>query len=114
MPGISDGEGLKIEVIYRSSHTKLLMVIISSLQIRKILEPRLNQMTPKEVREVSPLKFSHASCKHLPLSHQVMAAMLRRHLSWLIVWGGLFGALLGILSELLVVTFRFTVGVIDF
>ena len=31
------------------------MIDFSSLQIRNILEPRLNQMTPKEVREVSPL-----------------------------------------------------------
>ena len=43
-----------------------------------------------------------------------MAAMLRRHFLWLIIYGMVFGVLLGVLNELLVVTFRFTVGVIEF
>lgn len=30
---------------------------------------------------------------------QLVAVMIRKHLSWLIVWGNLFGALIGIIVE---------------
>ena len=29
--------------------------------------------------------------------------MLRKHLSWLIIWGNLFGGLLGLLSEVVLI-----------
>ena len=48
------------------------------------------------------------------LTTQIMAAMLRRHLVWLVIWGAAFGVILGVLNELLILTFRSTLGVIEF
>ena len=39
---------------------------------------------------------------------QLVATMIRKHLSWLIVWGNLFGALLGLVAEIIVIIFSVT------
>ena len=44
----------------------------------------------------------------LPSCLQLVAAMIRKHLSWLIVWGNLFGALLGLVAEIIVIVFSVT------
>ena len=43
-----------------------------------------------------------------PSCLQLVAAMIRKHLSWLIVWGNLFGALLGLVAEIIVIVFSVT------
>lgn len=53
-------------------------------EIISILEPRLVRLNPTEV-------------------NKIVAVMLRKHLSWLIIWGNLFGGLLGLLSEVVLI-----------
>ena len=51
-------------------------------QIESIVEERLNELTPKHVKEL-------------------IERLIKEHLEWLVVWGGVFGALIGIFSTLL-------------
>jgi len=47
-----------------------------------MVDARLNELTPKHIKEI-------------------IADMIRQHLGWLVVWGGVFGAFIGLLSTLL-------------
>ncbi len=51
-------------------------------RIGNMVDSRLNELTPKHVKEI-------------------IADMIRQHLGWLVVWGGVFGAFIGFLSTLL-------------
>jgi uncharacterized membrane protein YheB (UPF0754 family) len=50
-------------------------------KINNIVEQRLNELTPKMVKDI-------------------IQNMIREHLGWLVVWGGVFGALIGLLAAL--------------
>lgn len=45
-------------------------------KIEKIIDNRLNQLTPKMVKDI-------------------ISDMIKKHLGWLVVWGGFFGGLIG-------------------
>ncbi|MCP4252771.1 MAG: DUF445 domain-containing protein, partial [Candidatus Scalindua sp.] len=51
-------------------------------RIGNMVDVRLDELTPKHVKEI-------------------IADMIRQHLGWLVVWGGVFGAFIGFLSTLL-------------
>ncbi|MGR3293005.1 MAG: DUF445 domain-containing protein [Candidatus Scalindua sp.] len=51
-------------------------------RIGDMVDARMNELTPKHVKEI-------------------IANMIRQHLGWLVVWGGVFGAFIGLLSSLL-------------
>ena len=48
-------------------------------KINTMVDTRLNELTPKHVKEI-------------------VEEMIRAHLGWLVVWGGVFGALIGFIS----------------
>jgi len=52
-------------------------------KIEQIIEQRLNELTPLLVK-------------------QIIQAMIKKHLGWLVVWGGVFGGLIGLISALIV------------
>lgn len=51
-------------------------------KIEQIIEQRLNELTPLLVKEI-------------------IQAMIKKHLGWLVVWGGVFGGLIGLVSAFL-------------
>ncbi len=51
-------------------------------KIASIIDARLAELTPSLVK-------------------QIMQAMIKEHLGWLVIWGGVFGALIGFLSHIL-------------
>jgi uncharacterized membrane protein YheB (UPF0754 family) len=51
-------------------------------KITLIVEQRLNELTPKMVKEI-------------------IQNMIRQHLGWLVVWGGVFGGIIGLLAGLI-------------
>jgi uncharacterized membrane protein YheB (UPF0754 family) len=51
-------------------------------KINLIVEQRLNELTPKMVKDI-------------------IQTMIKEHLGWLVVWGGVFGGLIGLLAALL-------------
>ncbi|MFQ5787121.1 MAG: DUF445 domain-containing protein [Thermodesulfobacteriota bacterium] len=51
-------------------------------RIGDMVDARLNELTPKHVKEI-------------------IEKMIRQHLGWLVVWGGVFGAFIGFLSTIL-------------
>jgi len=51
-------------------------------QVEHIIDNRLAELTPQKVKEI-------------------VEAMIREHLGWLVVWGGVFGGLIGLVVELL-------------
>lgn len=59
------------------SHSSQLLLA----KVEVIVEKRLNELTPQLVKEI-------------------MQQMIRKHLGWLVVWGGVFGALMGFVVEL--------------
>jgi len=53
-------------------------------KVSSIIETRLSELTPKMVKEI-------------------VQDMIKKHLGWLVVWGGVFGGVIGYLSTLLIV-----------
>lgn len=53
-------------------------------KIEQVIEQRLNELTPLLVKEI-------------------IQAMIKKHLGWLVVWGGIFGGLIGLFSAILMV-----------
>jgi len=51
-------------------------------RVEKIVTNRLNELGPKHIKEL-------------------IERLIKEHLEWLVVWGGVFGALIGVLSTLL-------------
>lgn len=54
------------------------------LKIESIVEQRLSELTPKMVKDI-------------------IQTMIKQHLGWLVVWGGVFGGLIGLISALFLV-----------
>ena len=52
-------------------------------KIEQIIEQRLDELTPLLVK-------------------QIIQAMIKKHLGWLVVWGGVFGGLIGLVSAVIV------------
>lgn len=50
-------------------------------KVSDIIEKRLNELTPQLVKEI-------------------VQAMIKQHLGWLVVWGGVFGGLIGLVAAL--------------
>jgi uncharacterized membrane protein YheB (UPF0754 family) len=50
-------------------------------KVSDIIEQRLNELTPQLVKEI-------------------VQAMIKKHLGWLVVWGGVFGGLIGFIAAL--------------
>ena len=50
-------------------------------KVSDIIEKRLNELTPKLVKEI-------------------IQDMIRKHLGWLVVWGGVFGGIIGLIAAL--------------
>ena len=53
-------------------------------KVSAIIQHRLDSITPEHIK-------------------MIISRMIRQHLGWLVVWGGVFGAILGVLWQLLVV-----------
>ena len=51
-------------------------------EVDHLVTQRLDELTPKMVKDI-------------------VSEMIRRHLGWLVVWGGVFGGLIGLVAELL-------------
>lgn len=51
-------------------------------QVKKIIDARLAELTPQMVKTI-------------------IEEMIRKHLGWLVVWGGVFGGLIGVVANLL-------------
>lgn len=51
-------------------------------QVEKIVQMRLDDLTPRMVKEI-------------------VQEMIRKHLGWLVVWGGVFGGCIGLITSLL-------------
>ena len=67
------GEALKSEDLSADVHEKL----------SKIVNSRLEELTPKMVKEI-------------------VQEMIKEHLGWLVIWGAVFGGLIGLVSTLIV------------
>ncbi len=52
-------------------------------KVAELVRQRLDQLTPNDVK-------------------QIVQEMIRSHLGWLVVWGGVFGGLIGLVSSLLI------------
>ena len=50
-------------------------------KVSDIIEKRLNELTPQLVKEI-------------------IQAMIKKHLGWLVVWGGIFGGVIGLIAAL--------------
>ena len=64
---------------------------ISSLiinQVEKIIDNRLEELTPDQVKKI-------------------VQDMIRKHLGWLVIWGAVFGGLIGFIFSLVKVMFNF-------
>ncbi len=75
---IVSSDAFKSQLDHHLKNSSLSDDLIDSIE--KIVENRLNQLTPKMVKDM-------------------MQDLMREHLGWLVVWGGVFGGLLGLVSS---------------
>lgn len=71
----SPKEGDFISKIFDSESKKKTLL----KNVDQIVEARLNELTPKRVKEI-------------------IQEMIRKHLGWLVVWGGLLGGIIGVIA----------------
>lgn len=72
----------KLQEVISQSATNADTVDVVVSKVNGIVEKRLNELTPKMVKEI-------------------IQEMIREHLGWLVVWGGVFGALIGLAASFL-------------
>jgi uncharacterized membrane protein YheB (UPF0754 family) len=85
-------EKMKTSLIEISQDERFLETLSSQLEqpnvmqdvqqkIESIVEQRLGELTPKMVKDI-------------------IQTMIKKHLGWLVVWGGVFGGLIGLITIL--------------
>ncbi len=75
---IVSSDAFKAQLDYHLKNSSVGDDLINSIE--KIVENRLNQLTAKMIKEM-------------------MQNLIREHLGWLVVWGGVFGGIIGLLSS---------------
>ncbi len=78
--GIVSSETFKIQLQHHLQNSSLSDDLIDSIE--KIVKNRLDELSPAMVKEM-------------------MQALMRKHLGWLVVWGGVFGGFIGLISSFL-------------
>jgi uncharacterized membrane-anchored protein YjiN (DUF445 family) len=68
---------------FEAALTEAKFVTALTTKIEQIIDQRLAELTPSLVRDI-------------------MQTMIRAHLGWLVVWGGVFGAVIGLLKVILI------------
>ncbi len=74
---IAEGDSVQEEIQTVINNTADIDEIISRIEI--IVRKRLDELTPRMVKEI-------------------IQDMIRKHLGWLVVWGGVFGGLIGLVT----------------
>jgi len=77
---IVSSEGFKAQLQHHLTHSSLTQDLQN--RIDELITQRLNELTPKMVND---------------LVHE----LIHRHLGWLVLWGGVFGGLIGLISSFL-------------
>ncbi len=77
---IVSSEGFKKQLDHHLRYSSFSEDLVASIE--KIVEKRLDELTPAAVKEM-------------------MQKLMREHLGWLVVWGGVFGGLIGLVSSYL-------------
>lgn len=77
----------RVTSVLSNSHVREVLAHGMSVQglrrkVETLVDGRLAELTPRRVKEI-------------------VQKMIRRHLGWLVIWGGAFGALLGLLASFL-------------
>ena len=124
-PGIINGEGLQEEVHVCVCHyMHWYLLYLWDDRLRRFLSRKSKNCRPWKFDRwatqtmTSPVSTLHASqfLYFSPLLHsllspnQIITLIIRKHLSWLILWGNISGALIGLLSELLTLLVTYFIG----
>ena len=81
--------------------------------MEQILEQKIEELSATKVKQVSKNVVQKKNSPSLSLSHthtQIITLIIRKHLSWLILWGNISGAVIGLLSELLTLLIAYLIG----
>ena len=78
---IVKSETFKKELDYQLKHSSLSEDLIK--KVDNIVSSRLDELGPKHVKEL-------------------LSKLIREHLEWLVVWGGVFGGLMGLISAIFI------------
>ncbi len=79
--GIVSSEAFRAQMEHHLTHSSLSMDLIS--RIERIVTRRLEELSPAMVKEL-------------------VFELIHAHMGWLVVWGGVFGGLIGLISSLVV------------
>lgn len=80
-----------IELTEKESFHQLLQEEIDQPQVMADIRAKVAEIIDARLQELTPL-----------LVKQMVQTMIREHLGWLVVWGGVFGGLIGLVSTLLI------------
>ncbi|MBC62327.1 MAG: DUF445 domain-containing protein [Zetaproteobacteria bacterium] len=84
--------------------TKMEASLLETLADKSVVEQIKNQMhdklDPKELHEhIENIVVSHLETLTPKMVKTIIEAMIKKHLGWLVVWGGVFGGLIGLFSS---------------
>ncbi len=77
---IVQSKAFETQLLHHLQHSSLSADLIASIE--QIIQKRLDELTPVMVKEM-------------------VHALMREHLGWLVVWGGVFGGVIGLVSSFL-------------
>ena len=78
---IAFGEDMTKTLVEKFDPTEMISVDRLRVELDILMTDKLQQLTPERVKEI-------------------MEGVIKRHLGWLVVWGNVFGGLIGIVSVL--------------
>lgn len=78
------------EIVHTDTFQSTLFQTLKSSDISEDMQSKINSVVAQRLEELNP-----------KMVKDIVENMMKEHLGWLVVWGGIFGGLIGIVSSLL-------------
>jgi uncharacterized membrane protein YheB (UPF0754 family) len=76
------------EMAHSASFQASLKAKLTSIPVTENIHQQIEQLVKARLDELTPLMVKH-----------IVQTMIREHLGWLVVWGGVFGGLIGVAAS---------------
>ena len=84
-------KGSIIKIVHTKEFQHLLQDVLNNSDMSDDLTSKIDDIVKQRLDELNPVMVK-----------EIVQKMIKEHLGWLVVWGGVFGGLIGLLSSLLI------------
>jgi uncharacterized membrane protein YheB (UPF0754 family) len=78
------------EIVHTENFQQILFKTLEKSDISEDMEQKINKVIVERLNELNP-----------KMVKDIVENMMKEHLGWLVVWGGVFGGAIGILSSII-------------